>query len=395
LDRSGSMMSKGKLSCAKEAIVKVIEGLTDRDVMSFVVYGSDVTTIFENQHLTPENKSKLIPQVNQVQTSGMTNLWGGLEQGARLVTQHAEKGFTKRVFLFSDGLVNEGVKDKKKILDMTAAEIYKEQDVKVSAFGLGDDFDEELMKGIAEQGSGAYFFIEGSSAIPQFTSFALKGLFKLVGSDALLTLRGRNGGVVKKIYGHSDLLQPYKLDDLIQDNERKVICDLDVTPTASKDSEEVLHYELSYRPASSTDGTRTSVTGTVTMTFVDNVDDIVKNNETFVQVVIQQTAEIDTELVALMDSEKLEETLALQEKQIVLFKSILELDEGGTNKVAALLKQAEAAEAKIQLVLSEEALSSVPISKLKLWMKQNGVSLAGLVEKGDLIEAILQSQAKE
>jgi len=226
---------------------------------------------------------------------------------------------------------------------MTASDIKREQDVKVSAFGLGDDFDEELMKGIAEQGSGAYFFIEGSSAIPQFTSFALKGLFKLVGSDALLTIRGLNGGVVKKIYGHSDLKEPYKLDDLVQDNERKVICDLEVNPTASKDSEEVLRYELSYCPPSSTDGARTTVSGTVIMTYVDNVDDIVKNHETFVQVVIQQTAEIDTELVALMDSEKLEEALALQEKQIVLFRSIVEYDEGGANKVAQLLKQAEAA----------------------------------------------------
>lgn len=68
LDRSGSMISKGKLTCAKEAIVKVIEGLSDKDVLSFVVYGSDVTTIFENQHLTPENKSKLTAQVNNVQT---------------------------------------------------------------------------------------------------------------------------------------------------------------------------------------------------------------------------------------------------------------------------------------------------------------------------------------
>ena len=68
LDRSGSMMSKGKLSCAKEAIVKVIEGLTDRDVMSFVVYGSDVTTIFQNEHLTAESKQKLIAKVNAVQT---------------------------------------------------------------------------------------------------------------------------------------------------------------------------------------------------------------------------------------------------------------------------------------------------------------------------------------
>src|SRR5690348_10745166 len=46
LDRSGSMGSKNKLTCAKEAIVKVIEGLSEDDVLSFVVYGSDVTTIF-------------------------------------------------------------------------------------------------------------------------------------------------------------------------------------------------------------------------------------------------------------------------------------------------------------------------------------------------------------
>jgi len=344
LDRSGSMGSKNKLTCAKEAIVKVIEGLSADDVLSFVVYGSDVTTIFENESLKPERKQALIDKVNAVPTSGMTNLWGGLEQGARLVTAHSRQGYTKRVFLFSDGLVNEGITDKKKILDMTAKEIYTEQDVKVSAFGLGDDFDEELMKGLAEYGCGAYFFIEGSSTIPQFTTFALKGLFKLVGTDALLSIRGKNGGIVKQIYGHEDLLKPYKLDDLVQDNERKVICDLDVTPNAAAESEEVLHYELSYRAANETsEDNRVKIEGTVNMAYVDRAEDIVKNNEVFVQIVIQQTAGIDKELVGLIDRGNLKEALALQEKQIGLFKSILELDEGGVNRVAGLLKQAEAA----------------------------------------------------
>lgn len=75
----------------------------------------------------------------------------------------------------------------------------------MSAFGLGNDFDEELMKNVAEHGSGAYFFIEGSSAIPKFVDFALKGLFKLVGTDAILRIRGLNGAVVTKIYSHGDL----------------------------------------------------------------------------------------------------------------------------------------------------------------------------------------------
>jgi len=341
LDRSGSMMSKGKLSCAKEAIVKVIEGLSDVDVMSFVVYGSDVTTIFENEMTKKENKQKLIDKVNAVQTSGMTNLWGGLKQGADLVTQHAQKGFTKRVFLFSDGLVNEGIKEKSKIFELTANQICTELDIKVSAFGLGNDFDEELMKGIAEHGCGSYFFIEGSNAIAQFTSFALKGLFKLVGSDACLTVRGLNGGVVKKIYGQPDLLKPFKLDDLVQGNERKVICDLDITPNASAESEDVLKYELTYRPANGVEGAVATMGGTVAITYVDNLDDIGRHHEVYVQVVIQQTADIDKELVGLIDRGNLSEALALQEKQIMLFRSILEFDEGGINNVAALLKQAE------------------------------------------------------
>jgi len=271
-----------------------------------------------------------------------------LELGAQLVTKHSKQGYTRRVFLFSDGLVNEGVTDKKKILDMTSKDVYTELDVKVSAFGLGDDFDEELMKGLAEYGCGAYFFIEGSSAIPQFTSFALKGLFKLVGTDALLAIRGKNGGIVKKIYGHEDLLKPYKLDDLVQDNERKVICDLDVTPNALVDEENVLHYELSYRLANAIDDARVKIEGTVRMEYLDRVEDLVRNNEVFVQVVIQQTAGIDKELVALIDRGNVSETLALQEKQIGLFRSILELDEGGINNVAGLLKQAEAALADLQ-----------------------------------------------
>ena len=68
LDRSGSMAGQGKLSCAKEAIVKVIEGLSEEDVLSFVVYGSDVTTIFENEYLKKENKQTLIDKVNSVKT---------------------------------------------------------------------------------------------------------------------------------------------------------------------------------------------------------------------------------------------------------------------------------------------------------------------------------------
>ncbi len=50
--------------------------------------------------------------------------------------------------IFLDGLVNQGVKDQATIFK-NVCEI-REKGVSVSAFGIGSDFDEELMKSISE-----------------------------------------------------------------------------------------------------------------------------------------------------------------------------------------------------------------------------------------------------
>jgi len=304
-----------------------------------------VEVIFEKGDLS--NSKALFEKVDKIHATGSTNLYAGVEKAIEVLKQHRVKDSSRvqRIFLFSDGLVNQGVTDKGKILKMTKSDIHDEQDVQVSAFGLGDDFDEELMKGIAENGSGTYFFIEGSDAIPTFTNFALKGLLKLAASDAVLNVRGLNGGVVTKIYGQTGSIAKGKqLDDLTQNNTRKAICTVQITPSKGVDAEEILHYELSYRPATGED-TRLSISGVVNMTYTTD-SEVVKasrNIEVFIEEVIQQTADIDSELVVLMDQSKLTEAIALQEKQIALFRSVLELDSDKVYNVAALLSQAEAA----------------------------------------------------
>ncbi|KAL6068166.1 VWFA domain-containing protein, variant 2 [Balamuthia mandrillaris] len=250
LDRSGSMDSLHKLENAKKAIKKVIEALGAEDILHLVLYGSQVETLFSNASVGDyQQREVLLKKVDGVRTEGCTNMHAGLSQGASVVKEFSKSGYTNRIFLFSDGLVNEGITDKREIYTFISKNIYTEMDIKVSAFGLGSDFDEDLMKNIAEHGSGAYFFIEGSDAIPRFVDFALKGLFKLVGTDGLLRIRGLNGSTVTKIYSHDDLIKPFKFDDLKQEDRRAVVCELQVTPSAQP-SGEVLKWELEYRPAS-------------------------------------------------------------------------------------------------------------------------------------------------
>ncbi|KAL6057654.1 von Willebrand factor type A [Balamuthia mandrillaris] len=375
LDRSGSMQAKQKLANAKLAIIKVIESLHDEDVLHLVCYGSTVETVFENADLQhPESRQILIHQVERIQTEGCTNLWGGLERGAELLAQHKRAGYSSRLFLFSDGLVNEGVvQDKRLIQQKVANEIYDDSNTntQVSAFGLGDDFDEELMKGIAEHGNGAYFFIEGAAAIPNFVNFALDFVMNVVAREAVLKVRGGLSGVglVTKVYGQEDssssaLVKGIRLGDLRADNVRTMVVELEVRGDVREDEQQVLFCELSFRKAEKEgeahegkgdeekeEEETVKVTTSLTLKFTNDSALVEQNQSAEVQVkaVIQQTAEIDKELDELMgggynSSEKNTKAIALYEKEIELLESVRRLDEEelqGANKVAALLKMAQ------------------------------------------------------
>jgi Ca-activated chloride channel family protein len=113
LDRSGSMDSGHKLKNAKLAIKKVIEALGADDILHLVLYGSEVELAFQNASV--KDRESLLARVDQVVTEGMTNMHAGLDKGSQVVSEYAKQGYTNRIFLFSDGLVNEGVTNKQEI----------------------------------------------------------------------------------------------------------------------------------------------------------------------------------------------------------------------------------------------------------------------------------------
>ena len=143
----------------------------------------------------------------------------------------------KRIFLFSDGLVNSGVTDR--------AEIYRQvstwadrRGLTVSTFGIGADFDEPLMRGIAEAGKGRYTFLATAPDITRLVSKSIHDLLKLYGSEAVLDIRGGAHTVVEKVYGGDDdeeLPNPatagvLQLGDLHDGNERMVLLELASSP---------------------------------------------------------------------------------------------------------------------------------------------------------------------
>jgi Ca-activated chloride channel family protein len=98
---------------------------------------------------------------------------------------------TRRVPLLTDGLANQGIVDPAE-LAATAAR-FRARGIATSAFGVGADFDEELLARLATEGGGHFYFIERARQIPDFLTSELGETLEVVARDVTLDLTCGHG----------------------------------------------------------------------------------------------------------------------------------------------------------------------------------------------------------
>lgn len=262
MDCSGSMGGQ-KLDYAKKAVLKLVKHLSACDTLHFVTYDTDARIVFQSGDLSETGKEGLRQQIQSVRAGGQTNLCGGLDIVASLLggavdgssagggnrwsfklpfqttssTKDQADGTLRRIFLFSDGRVNVGIKDPESIRRKVSA--WANAGITTGTFGIGADFDEPLMRGIAASGQGRYQFLATAQDIPKLVSKSVHDLIDIYASDAVLDLRGGEHTIVTRVYGCHDeedgdraqtapgLLH---LGDIHSDNLRVVLADLEVAP---------------------------------------------------------------------------------------------------------------------------------------------------------------------
>jgi len=236
------MQSGSKLDFAKKACKKLVKHLESFDTLHFVAYDDKVKTIFQNGDLSEGGKDALRTSIDAIRTGGTTNLCGGLERAVELLreTSNNSTDTVQRIFLFSDGCVNAGVIDHGEICQRVAA--WASEGITTTAFGIGSDFDEPLMRQIAESGKGRYTFLATAQDIPRLVSKSIHDLLKLYGSEASIDIRGSSHTTVARVYGADDGEEDVQaatglleLGDLHSANERMVLLELDCSPPGDAD----------------------------------------------------------------------------------------------------------------------------------------------------------------
>src|SRR6185312_8495824 len=93
---------------------------------------------------------------------GGTDILSGLTQGFQLDVAALDPTRQSRVILLSDGLATSGVTDDTQIL--AGADQFIAKGIGLTTVGGGTDVDVNLMRGLAEHGTGNFYFLEDAAA---------------------------------------------------------------------------------------------------------------------------------------------------------------------------------------------------------------------------------------
>jgi len=188
LDRSGSMGGR-KIEMAKRAVNHAIQLLGTRDRLAIVTYDNDVDTLLETTEAVPEAKALAMSRLQAIDARSGTDLHAGWARGAALLAgSPAAADVTRRVLLLSDGQANQG-ETNPEVLAQYAAEL-RATGITTTTFGLGADFDEQLMSSLSTHGGGNFYFIEQPAQIADFFTSELGETLEVVARDVRLVLSG-------------------------------------------------------------------------------------------------------------------------------------------------------------------------------------------------------------
>ena len=186
LDRSGSMSGARKFDLAREAVEQALAMLRPEDRFTVVVYDEEVDVLTPSRSATPDAKRRALDSLRDVGPRGATNLCAGWMRGCEQIAEYLRDDAVARALLLTDGLANRGTTNRT-TLARHAAEL-RERGIATSTFGVGADFDERLLRDLAHEGGGNFYFLETPAQIPDLLTSELGEALEVVVRRAALQL---------------------------------------------------------------------------------------------------------------------------------------------------------------------------------------------------------------
>jgi Ca-activated chloride channel family protein len=195
VDLSGSMQGE-PLERVREGLLRMQDELQPEDRVTLIGFGDDAEVIAD--YVTADSVELSIG-ISSLAAAGSTNLYAGLRSGFESVEAHALEGWQNRVLLVSDGLATVGITSDDKIEGLASA--WAELGYGLTTIGLGNEFDVELMRTLAEVGSGSFYYVEDYAAVEEVFAEEVQAFVIPLAQDVTIDAAVFEGYDLRRIYG--------------------------------------------------------------------------------------------------------------------------------------------------------------------------------------------------
>ncbi len=224
LDRSGSM-GGAKFELARQAVHQSLQLLTAGDRFSLIVYDTEIDIVTSSTRATADARRVTRDRLAEVEPRGSTNLCGGWLRGCEQVGLGLTPDTIGRCLLLTDGLANVGITDGQQ-LRHHAREL-RSRGVATSTFGIGADFDERLLQGMADASGGHFYYLQNAAQIPDLLASEMGEALEVVAREATIDIRLPDEVTVEPLsrlrVHRDDGISSIALDDLVSGQEVEVV----------------------------------------------------------------------------------------------------------------------------------------------------------------------------
>lgn len=202
LDVSGSMKGDS-MQRSRDAARALVDKLAATDDFSLVVFSSDAEVKAPDGPVG-SRRDQLKKIIDGIEANGGTNISKGLELGyAQAKTKTIPEDAVRVVLLLSDGRANAGTLGTPGISKL-ALDAFQDG-IQTSSFGLGEDYDGELMSAIANEGAGGYYYLRNADQIAPALGTEVDRRLDPVATAVELRVRLKKGVELLAVYGSKKL----------------------------------------------------------------------------------------------------------------------------------------------------------------------------------------------
>jgi Ca-activated chloride channel family protein len=264
LDKSGSMTG-AKLEKTKQAAMQLVDRLAPNDIFSLVIFSDEAQVLVPAQKV--EDKDALKGKIESIEADGSTALYAGVKMGADQLQEFFSSKRINRVILLSDGLANVGPSSPRQLRQLGSD--LAEQGISVTTIGVGDDYNEDLMAGLAEASDANYYYVQDTEKLPEIFAKELGELLTVAARDVRIEIVCPDGvkplGFIGRTEKFQDQRATVNLSQFTTGQDRYLFLRCLVDGKQS----EVARVRLNYKDELS-DGSDQSASGVAKIDFTDD-----------------------------------------------------------------------------------------------------------------------------